>query len=192
MRLVLPDETMMICDRVNVDDPLARDLVARGLAQAIRGSGHGHKQRVAIVCVGTDRSTGDSLGPLVGSKLKHVLGESVHVIGTLDDPVHAGNLSRVSEEIPDPDDCCVIAVDACLGSLDSVGHISIRTGALRPGAGVNKDLPEVGHVHIAGVVNVGGFMEYLVLQNTRLSLVMRMAEVIAAGILMYLSPDRLS
>jgi len=33
-----------------------------------------------------------------------------------------------------------------------------------------------------GVVNVGGFMEYFVLQNTRLSLVMRMADVIAEGL----------
>jgi hypothetical protein len=38
-------------------------------------------------------------------------------------------------------------------------------------------------MHIVGVVNVGGFMEYLVLQNTRLSLVMRMAEVISTGLI---------
>ncbi|MNN53765.1 hypothetical protein D3C81_1685430 [compost metagenome] len=37
-------------------------------------------------------------------------------------------------------------------------------------------------MHITGIVNVGGFMEYLVLQNTRLSLVMNMADVIARGI----------
>jgi hypothetical protein len=33
-----------------------------------------------------------------------------------------------------------------------------------------------------GIVNVGGFMEYMILQNTRLSLVMKMAEIISAGI----------
>ena len=32
---------------------------------------------------------------------------------------------------------------------------------------------------ISGIVNVGGFMEYVVLQNTRLSLVMNMANKIA-------------
>lgn len=31
---------------------------------------------------------------------------------------------------------------------------------------------------MTGIVNVGGFMEYFVLQNTRLSLVMNMANVI--------------
>ncbi|MEW6230356.1 MAG: DUF1256 domain-containing protein, partial [Bacillota bacterium] len=36
--------------------------------------------------------------------------------------------------------------------------------------------------HVTGIVNVGGYMEYLVLQNTRLCLVMRMAEVIATAL----------
>jgi len=53
---------------------------------------------------------------------------------------------------------------------------------LKPGAGVKKELPVVGDIHITGVVNVGGFMEYFVLQNTRLHLVISMAEVIAKGI----------
>ncbi|MGB4008573.1 MAG: DUF1256 domain-containing protein, partial [Bacillota bacterium] len=43
--------------------------------------------------------------------------------------------------------------------------------------------------HITGIVNVGGFMEYLVLQNTRLSLVIRMAEAIAGGIVNYLTSE---
>lgn len=51
------------------------------------------------------------------------------------------------------------------------------------GAAVNKSLPLVGEIHITGVVNVGGFMEYLVLQNTRLNLVMRMAGVIVQGLI---------
>lgn len=41
-----------------------------------------------------------------------------------------------------------------------------------------------------GIVNVGGFMEYFVLQNTRLSLVMRMAHVIADGLRMGVSQWR--
>ncbi|MNT94758.1 hypothetical protein D3C72_2365110 [compost metagenome] len=42
---------------------------------------------------------------------------------------------------------------------------------MKPGAGVGKDLPPVGDYNIVGIVNVSGFMEYFVLQNTRLSLV---------------------
>ena len=47
---------------------------------------------------------------------------------------------------------------------------------------MNKNLPEVGEVHITGIVNVAGFMEYFVLQNTRLSIVMKMADIISRSI----------
>jgi putative sporulation protein YyaC len=63
-----------------------------------------------------------------------------------------------------------------------VGSVTVGLGALVPGAGVNKTLPEVGSAHVTGTVNVGGFMEYFVLGNTRLHLVVEMAEVIAAGL----------
>jgi len=52
---------------------------------------------------------------------------------------------------------------------------------LLPGTGVNKTLPPVGDLQVLGVVNVGGFMEYFVLQNTRLSAVMRMVEVVSVA-----------
>ncbi|WP_345613734.1 spore protease YyaC, partial [Pseudonocardia adelaidensis] len=70
----------------------------------------------------------------------------------------------------------IIAVDASLGKTESVGNIIGDTGSLRPGAALNKDLPEIGDIHITGVVNISGFMEYAVLQSTRLSLVVEMAK----------------
>jgi len=136
---------------------------------------------IVIVCVGTDRSTGDALGPLVGSSLAKTT--DIPVYGTLDEPVHAVNLTERLDAIQrlhrDP---FIVAVDACLGQLTSVGYIQAGEGPVKPGAGVNKDLPPVGDYHVTGIVNVGGFMEYFVLQNTRLSLVFNMAEVIAESI----------
>jgi putative sporulation protein YyaC len=103
------------------------------------------------------------------------------VQGTLDEPVHAGNLTQVLKGLSG-EDALILAVDACLGQVSQVGTIALGLGPVRPGAGVNKVLPEVGQLHITGTVNVGGFMEYLVLQNTRLSLVIKMARVIAEAI----------
>jgi putative sporulation protein YyaC len=88
-------------------------------------------------------------------------------------------LDKIAMTFRDP---YIIAIDACLGQLSSVGNIQFCDGPVKPGAGVNKELPPVGNVHITGVVNVGGFMEYFVLQNTRLSLVFEMAEVITSGL----------
>src|SRR5690606_32515316 len=65
----------------------------------------------------------------------------------------------------------------------NVGRFAIYRGSIKPGAGVNRtDLPDVGDYAIAGVVNIGGFMEHAVLQNTRLSVVMRMARDITSAI----------
>jgi putative sporulation protein YyaC len=140
-------------------------------------------QPIVIICVGTDRSTGDSLGPLVGTHLDKIGTAGYHLFGTLHDPVHAMNLSdtlnSIHQQLHDP---FILAIDACLGQASSVGSIQIAHGPLKPGAGVNKDLPPVGNFHVTGIVNVGGFMEYFVLQNTRLSLVMRMSEIIADSI----------
>lgn len=137
---------------------------------------------IVVLCIGTDRSIGDALGPLIGSELSDLL-DGATVLGTLDEPVHAGNLSstveRVQATFSRP---FIIAVDACLGRQESVGTLTVGEGSLKPGAGVNKALPAVGDIFLHGVVNVGGFMEYFVLQNTRLGFVARMARVAAAGI----------
>jgi putative sporulation protein YyaC len=137
---------------------------------------------ILILCIGTDRSTGDSLGPLVGTRLLD-MGLNVPVLGCLDQPIHAGNLSDTIDTLQrDGRRRWVLAVDASLGSMDSVGHVNVGKGSLQPGAGVNKRLPAVGDIYITGVVNVGGFMEYFVLQNTRLSLIFKMANLIAHSI----------
>lgn len=141
------------------------------------------KSRIIILCIGTDRSTGDCLGPLVGYRLSRYHTLSAMVVGTLDQPVHAGNLcetlERIKREVPDN---FIIAVDACLGSYGHIGYITIGKGPLKPGSGLKKDLPETGDIHITGIVNHGGFMDFMVLQNTRLSLVMKMSETIADGL----------
>jgi putative sporulation protein YyaC len=141
-----------------------------------------NSQELIILCIGTDRSTGDALGPLTGSKLKSLL-LYPHIYGTLEQPVHAVNLpsflSFIRQSFTNP---FIIAVDACLGKTESVGYVSLGRGPLKPGAAVNKDLPGVGDIYISGIVNVGGFMEHLVLQSTRLSLVVKMAETIAQGL----------
>ncbi|APH06785.1 spore protease YyaC [Bacillus weihaiensis] len=140
-------------------------------------------KQIVVVCIGTDRSTGDSLGPLVGSKIQKDI-SYFHVYGTLKDPVHAVNLAETLEHIHEKHkNPFIIAIDACLGRMKSVGFIQIDKGSIKPGAGVNKDLPPVGDMHITGIVNISGYMEYLVLQNTRLHVVVSMADQIAEGIL---------
>ncbi|HEX7056495.1 MAG TPA: spore protease YyaC [Bacilli bacterium] len=148
-------------------------------------------RELVLVCIGTDRSTGDSLGPLVGTKLSLAEQKGFALFGTLDEPVHAVNLqdtvSLIERNFAHP---YIVAVDACLGQSASVGHIRLDSGPVKPGAGVNKDLPPIGDIHMTGIVNVGGFMEYFVLQNTRLSIVMKMSQIIAGSLLAAISAWR--
>lgn len=166
------------------EDPHAVEKLAAQFSDILLHLNPGLIRNVVIVGVGTDRSTGDCLGPLVGTKLNHTNPDTLTIFGTLDDPVHAGNLSQklmlIQNEHPKS---LVVAIDASLGKSSSVGNITISPEALKPGTGVKKNLPKVGHMHFTGVINIAGNMEYFVLQNTRLSLVMRMAEKIADSIL---------
>ena len=133
---------------------------------------------VVIVCVGTDRVSGDSLGPLVGTLL---LEECTYakVYGTLYSPVHAQNLEEIIHHIEsEHPGAFVIALDACLGRAANIEKIMFVNKPLKPGTGVAKELPEIGHVNIQGIVNVGGFMPQLVIQNTRMNTIYNMARVI--------------
>ena len=133
---------------------------------------------VVFFCIGSDRSTGDSLGPLVGSFLKDK-GYS-NVMGTLDEPIHAQNLEDKINEIPKNKK--VIVIDASLGMNKDIGKIFVNSGGLEPGIGVGKNLTVIGDYSIKGIVNVRGPLVQHVLQSTRLSLVIKIAEEIAQGL----------
>ncbi len=167
--------------KFNVHHPSVMHHIATSITKIAYPALENH-QDIVVLCIGSDRSTGDSLGPLTGTKLQ-TLSPHINVLGTLDEPVHATNLADVIEHITlsftNP---FIIAVDACLGKLDSVGCVALGYGSVKPGAAVHKELPPVGDAYITGVVNIGGFMEHMVLQSTRLNLVIKMADAIAYGL----------
>lgn len=171
--------------RFHYETPDGEQHLAHGMEALLDevAPGQAWRRDLAFMCIGTDRSTGDALGPLVGTFLLEKGVAAHRVWGTLDKPVHATNLTTaladMNRSFPRS---TVIAVDACLGRAENVGVIAFGAGPLRPGAGVHKTLPPVGCVYLTGTVNVGGFMEYFVLQNTRLALVVGMAKAIAGGL----------
>ncbi len=170
--------------RVFIDEPYAIHQMGSLLATLLKELNPRGIRQPVVLAIGTDRSTGDSLGPLVGSRLSEFSANSFPIYGTLEEPIHAVNLREtlrvIQEEVPHP---LIIAVDACLGQLKNVGSVNMGRGSLTPGTGVNKVLPPVGEIYFSGIVNIGGYLEYLVLQNTRLSQVVKMADCIAHSLL---------
>ncbi len=139
---------------------------------------------IVILCIGTDRATGDCLGPLVGEHLHQVLPE-LPVYGSLKEPVHALNLENTIKTIysrhKHP---FIIAIDASLGVQEHVGYATISPSPLKPGKGVNKNLPAIGNLSITGIVNVAGFPNSILLQSTRLHTVVTLANCISNAIYM--------
>lgn len=142
-------------------------------------------ESLVFCCIGTDRSTGDALGPLIGSQLRGHFAFPFRIIGTLDTPLHALNISETYEQLQlESSPPFIVAIDACLGEEQTIGSILVQQGPLFPGRAVKKQLPPIGDLSVKGIVNVGGYMETLVLQNTRLHLTYSMSDKITRALLL--------
>ena len=167
----------------NTAENFDREQFAGNLSRLIREEMEFQGKRgVIFLCIGTDRSTGDSLGPLIGHKLRRRKLRAA-VIGTLDRPVHAMNLGIYSSFIRvNYADCVVVAIDASVGRTEHIGYATLGRGALQPGLGVAKELEAVGDISITGIVGGAGARDPVMLQSVRLGMVMRMADCICDGI----------
>ncbi|QST03124.1 spore protease YyaC (plasmid) [Pontibacillus sp. ALD_SL1] len=167
-------------------EPNARISITKAIGDRLPSDGE-----IVIVCIGTDRCTGDSLGPLVGTFLEKENLKRTTVYGTLHTPVHATNLEETVYRLKtEHKDAFIIGIDACLGKVSSIGSVVVDSSPVKPGAAVAKELPEIGDMSIGGVVNAGGYMEYFILQNTRLSMVYDMAKLISRSLKLALNQEK--
>ena len=137
------------------------------------------------LCVGSDLSVGDSLGPLVGTILKDSLSRhNIFVYGTLSKPITAKEVKYMNSFLAatHPDQK-VIAVDAAVGLANDIGLIKISHRGLRPGSGADKKLEKVGDVSILGIVAEKSLFNYALFSSTRLNMIYRMANIIANGLI---------
>ena len=121
------------------------------------------RRSLVFLCIGTDKITGDSLGPYIGTQLKK---RGFCVYGCIGDTVNATNLTaaavRIYREHNRP---FIVAIDACLGRKEHVGYASLSTERLRAGAGVNKTLLPVGNIAVTGIVTEFGTDSFTRLMN---------------------------
>lgn len=109
--------------------------------------------KILIVCIGNSSITGDSLGPLVGTKLKEDKEFCVPVIGTLESNIGASKLDYVRKLIElKYSDYYVIGIDATISDIYSAGTHHFRNLPMNPGAGLYKNLGLVGNGSIKGIV----------------------------------------
>lgn len=106
-----------------------------------------------IICIGTPKVTGDSLGPRVGDILIEEYGVDAYVYGRTSSPVTGLNCTKYFEHIRTHHaHSLVVAVDACLGKNADVGKIKYSLDGLRAGSALGKLLGKFGDVGFLGVV----------------------------------------
>jgi len=135
-------------------------------------------ERLAFVCIGTDRSTGDALGPLVGTMLREA--GYRRVIGALEEPCDADTMPRMLERLESG--WTTLAIDACLGKPASVGCYQVGAGGLVPGAATGRGFAPIGDYAVAAIVGELTDAPYKSLQRASLHCVMGMARTIASAI----------
>ncbi len=141
-----------------------------------------------ILCIGSDLSVGDSLGPVTGTKLKEKLsGLNCYVYGTLAKPITAHEVKYMNEFLrATHPDSAIIAVDAAVGLAGDIGLIKIAPRGLKPGSGANKKLSKVGDVSIMGIVAEKSVFNYSLFSSTRLNIIYKMSDIISEGICNYI------
>ena len=136
-----------------------------------------------IVCIGTDLAVGDSLGPYTGTLLVNEKNNDFIVYGTLDFPITAKETDTLTKTIKKiHPNAKIVAIDAAVGNTEDIGNIKISNSPIKPGLGVNKNLIEVGDVSIIGIVSSKNQTLDKIINNTRLNLVVKMANAIKNGV----------
>lgn len=141
-------------------------------------------QPPVILCIGSDLVIGDSLGPLCGTLIKEKTKyKNCFIYGTLPEPVTAKEVKYLKTFLSTTHpNSKIIVIDAAVGNCGDIGIIKVKDGGLKPGAGVNKNLCEVGDISIMGIVAEKSVLNYSLLNLTRLCMIYKIADIISYAV----------
>lgn len=141
------------------------------------------KEKPVIICVGSDLTVGDSLGPYVGTKLNECGNTDYYVYGTLKNPITAKEVKTISEKIKlvHPNSK-ILVIDAALGKNSEIGYVKVLDNGIKPGLGVKKDLPLIGDTAIIAIVGEYSGNFCALSGNERFNLIYLMASDIVRAI----------
>lgn len=136
---------------INSALPDAADIFSRNMRYLLDRVNPRQKP-LAFACIGSASPSVplDNLGPLIGTILtRHGL---PNVYGTMDCPLNALTLPQYMPLLKAAEkSCCLIAIDAAIGTPAQTGYLTLTKGKIRPGSALRRKLPPVGHLHITGV-----------------------------------------
>ncbi|MDR2090356.1 MAG: spore protease YyaC [Clostridiales bacterium] len=133
-----------------------------------------------VMCIGSDRVSGDLLGPAVGRKLIEEYNLRAYVYGTTGRNINGANIDFYDGFIREiHKESKVVAVDACLGSGREIGKIKIGYRGVGAGYAVRKAGKRYGDVGIVGIVAENAEDNVMQLISVEVSLIEEMSGRIA-------------
>ena len=160
-----------------------KDHITRVLTKEIH-----NKTNKVVLCVGTSKCIGDSLGPKVGQILSEKINKKdVYVFGNLKQNLDYKNinivLKRIYENIEKP---YLIVIDSALSNSDYIGNIIVNKNQIIIGSGLDKNDYKLGNISIKGVVgkdNKDKFKNFINLYNVKEELIDELSNIISNQII---------
>lgn len=110
-------------------------------------------QEIVIMCIGSDKVSGDSLGPTVGTLLINNINVNAYVYGKLGKTINSKNINEYVYFIKSRHkEATIIAIDACMGKREEIGSIKMSYNGIAAGLAVGRKAERVGDIGIVGVV----------------------------------------
>lgn len=161
--------------KINYQDDNVIPILTNALSKLINSIDPYHNRDIVVVCIGSDRVLGDTVGPLTGTYISRSTPE-LQIYGQLGSTVAATNIKSIIKLIPK--DVITIAIDASIGV--EIDNIIIQPGSCDPGAATGKKLPSVGDITITAVIcNPPKGMEHMTLMCQPLTKIFAISEIIA-------------
>lgn len=110
---------------------------------------------IVILCVGTNKLIGDSVGPIVGQKLTRLLKDkqNVWIYGNTKQNLNLKNAKQVLRQIQiTHKQAFVITIDAALGPKEMIEDTWIGSGIVKIGEALDKQIQYFSNITIKGIV----------------------------------------
>lgn len=143
---------------------------------------------IVFLCVGTNKITGDMIGPIVGQKLKDNLKqENVKIYGDMINTLNLKNASKIIKKVKakylNP---FYITIDTALGKENMINKIIIGKGKIEIGKAIRDGIEFFSHINIKVVV--GKYDEssennMKTLENVNSDSIIYLSNIITNGIL---------
>ncbi len=141
---------------------------------------------VIILCIGTKKVLGDSVGPLVGENIKYLENEYIKIYGVLEHTINFNNAKNIIGDIyKNFDNPYIITIDSALGSKENMGQVILNKGYIKIGKALEKSICFYSNLNIKCVVgkNTNSMVNNLVeLKNVDIEEINNIVQIVSKGI----------